>query len=147
MVNAQLFVKVNSNKFAFTDINELAYFYGIWYENEYTTFKEFLYDILNQKIFLARELVAKLEYTPVVVNLQIVEKYQKLGLELVLEDNFLKEGKKWMLNYKLKLSKDEDLALQYYMFLNKRYISSDCVSGFSYCYDFEVYRKELKLKQ
>lgn len=147
IVHAQLFVKVNSNEFALTDISELAYFYKISYKSEYSDFKSFLYDIINQKISLKRNLISELEYKPFFINQKNVLKFTNLGMNRVLKKYFVKEGEKWMLNYRLKLSDDDNLALQYYMFLNKKYISSDCISGFSYCYDFEVYRKELKLKQ
>ena len=143
IVFAELFVKVKSNEFAKTSINELAYFYLEGYGNKYNSFKEFLGDILNQKIYLSKELITKFNYKTKVINLQKVKEYQDLGMDKVLEEYFVKEGKNLMLNYKLKLSREEELALQYYMFLNKRYISSDCLSGFSYCYDFNVYRKEI----
>lgn len=142
LINVQLFIKVKSNEFALTDISELAYFYDIWYEEEYETFKEFLYDILNQKIFLARELVAKLEYSPVVINPQIVDKYLNLGMDKVLEKYFVKIDKRWILDYNIKLSNDENRALKYYMFSKRKFFTTDCYAGITYCNDFEVYRKK-----
>mgnify|MGYP000255159939 CR=1 FL=1 len=99
------------------------------------------------KIKLKNDLILEFRQKPKMIKLPILSKYTNLGMNEVLEKYFVKESKNLMLNYKLKLTREEELALQYYMFLNKRYISSDCLSGFSYCYDFEVYRKELKLKQ
>ena len=147
IVFAELFVKTESNKYFLTNISELAYFYMTSYKSEYKDFKIFLYAILNQKIKLKNDLILEFRQKPKMIKLPILSKYTNLGMDEVLEKYFVKESKNLMLNYKLKLTREEELALQYYMFLNKRYISSDCLSGFSYCYDFEVYRKELKLKQ
>lgn len=118
-----LFVKVNNDSYYITNGQELYDIYIENYKEEYSSYNEFLYDILNQKITL-KEDVVRVNKT-FILRQSLMDK----NMEDILKDYSISNVKNiYRLNANIK-DRDELNSLLYYFFKKRFYISFDDYSG------------------
>lgn len=118
-----LFVKLNNDRYYITDGQELYDIYHKKYKAEYSSYNDFLYDILNQKITL-REDAAKINKM-----FFLQQSLMNKSVDEILKDYEISNVKNtYRLNVNLK-DKGELYSLLYYFFLKKYFITFDDYSG------------------
>lgn len=129
----KLFVLTNSNQVILTNADSLNYLYQLHYKKSYKYFKNFLLDVLNQKIKISKNDFEGIPYKVFIINKKIEKVYQT-GFNNIYNQytKKLKPESKRIILQTEKLNNEEFLTIQYYFYLNGYQVQEDDYSGFYY---------------
>lgn len=128
-----LYFRIKSNEIVLINSNELFFFYNEYYSEKFKSFKDFLNEVLNEKLVLDERLFRNPNYPQrFKLNSKIEFEYLNLGF-----DKFLKKYSKETASKRLALNRavikeGEYSTIAYFLYINKYDISSDCYLAIDY---------------
>lgn len=123
-----MFVKVDVNKIALTNIGQLHSMYLMDYSKYYNTFESYLFEVLNQNINFQKDYISKRNGLVFNFNSGVKKNYESLSLVDFVHYYSENDGKSCVI--KSKYAKPETLfTILYFLFINHYEIIHDDYVG------------------
>jgi hypothetical protein len=140
-VNGQtsLFILTEDGEVIKTNADFLNYLYELRFKKSYSTFKDFIDAVLNNKMMLNKKDFKNVYYEIFVLSANIKEEYEQ-GFDLFYL-KYTKDLNKKKVLKNTKLGRNDFFTIQYYFYLNGYQIEEDDYNGYYYVVNRDVLLK------